>query len=127
MIDAEWLDAAPEGFGSALSFFSDAACRFYLPAYLVADLAGRLSKVDPLDYLVSGFGDMTLDQPLRLWPRVRTSQTILAKQRWSGLTQAQAMAVVRYLEWRAASIDADAAFVSQALKNFWYERAAKAL
>ena len=31
------IDRAPDGFGSALSFFSDEAFRFYLPAYLIAD------------------------------------------------------------------------------------------
>src|SRR3954462_14775879 len=32
-LDAAFIDQAPNGYGTALSFFSDEAFRFYLPAY----------------------------------------------------------------------------------------------
>lgn len=41
-LEARFLDQAPDGWGSALSFFSARAFRFYLPAYLLADLHGEL-------------------------------------------------------------------------------------
>src|SRR4051812_47440669 len=51
----EWLDEVPDGLGSALHFLSDAAIRFYIPAYLAADLAGGLRSVEPAFSLVHGF------------------------------------------------------------------------
>ena len=38
----DFLNKAPGGWGSALSFFSAAALQFYLPAYLIADINGSL-------------------------------------------------------------------------------------
>lgn len=40
---------------SALSFFSEAAFRFFFPAYLIADLRGELRTADPLFHLTGGF------------------------------------------------------------------------
>jgi hypothetical protein len=34
----EFLDQAPDGWASPLTFFSDEAFRYFLPAYLIADL-----------------------------------------------------------------------------------------
>lgn len=42
-LEADFLDAHY----SALSFFSEAGLRFFLPAYLVADLRGELKTADP--------------------------------------------------------------------------------
>jgi len=47
-IDAAFLDAHY----AALSFFSEAGFRFYLPAYLVAHIRRELKRADPL--FVSG-------------------------------------------------------------------------
>ena len=46
-LDAEFLDQAPDGWASALSFFSGDALRFYLPAYMIADIRGELKSSDP--------------------------------------------------------------------------------
>jgi hypothetical protein len=53
-LDAAFLDQAPDGFGTALSFFSDEAFHFYLPAYLLADLDGKLQRADPVFALTHG-------------------------------------------------------------------------
>src|ERR1700733_15402360 len=50
-LDAGFIDHAPYGLGCALSFMSDEAFRFYLPAYLMADLDGKLEQVDPASNL----------------------------------------------------------------------------
>ena len=44
VLSSEFIDGAPSGLGSALSFFSDSAFRFYLPAYLLADIDGKLER-----------------------------------------------------------------------------------
>jgi hypothetical protein len=46
-LDPSFLDQAPGGYASALSFFSDEAFRFYLPAYLIADVAYAQSPLPP--------------------------------------------------------------------------------
>jgi hypothetical protein len=43
-IEAAFLD----GRASALSYFSEAGFRFFLPAYLISDLRGLLYTADPL-------------------------------------------------------------------------------
>src|SRR5881392_3931678 len=50
-LEASFIDQAPGGFGSALSFFSDEAFHFYLPAYLLADLGEQLKQADPVFHL----------------------------------------------------------------------------
>jgi hypothetical protein len=47
VLDSEFLDQAPEGWRTALAFFSDRAFHFYLPAYLIADIQGELTEVCP--------------------------------------------------------------------------------
>ena len=44
----------------ALSFFSEAGLRFFLPAYLIADLQEELKTADPLFTLVHGFSDLSV-------------------------------------------------------------------
>ena len=46
---------------AALSFFSEAALRFFLPAYLVADVRDQLQTADPLFTLVHGFSDLAVE------------------------------------------------------------------
>ena len=64
-LDAEMLDARY----SALSFFSEAGFRFFLPAYLIADLQDELRTADPLFHLP---GDSTFCR-LRFLPDLVSS------------------------------------------------------
>jgi hypothetical protein len=50
-VDVEVLDAGSD----ALSFFSEAGFRFFLPAYLVADIEGALLVADPVFHLTQSF------------------------------------------------------------------------
>ena len=58
-LEASFIDQAPDGYGSALSFFSDEAFHFYLPAYLIADVDGKLRQHDPAFHLTHGLDDVT--------------------------------------------------------------------
>jgi hypothetical protein len=119
-LQPEWLDTVP-----ALSFLSNEAICFYIPAYLAADLAGRLRLADPAFALVHGFDDMSREQ--RIWRRSEETWSDYARARWSGLTQEQVLAVVHYLEWRVTrdGVDLEHGIV-EALKAYWYARAASA-
>jgi hypothetical protein len=54
-LSPSFIDQAPDGFGTALNFFSDEAFRFYLPAYLLADLDEKLKQTNVVFALTHGF------------------------------------------------------------------------
>src|SRR5215472_6673675 len=60
-LEPAFLDAHAQ----ALHFFSQAALRFFLPAFLIADLLGQLRVADPLFPLTHGFSDGSARVPTR--------------------------------------------------------------
>ena len=59
-----WEDIEPamlDGHYAALSFFSEAGFRFFLPAFLVADVRDQLQTADPLFHLIGGFHDGSIE------------------------------------------------------------------
>ncbi len=121
-LDSKWLDEAPEGWATALSFLSDEAICFYIPAFISADLRRELERAEPTFHLTHGFNDFSRDQ--HIWPRAPETWTEYGAQRWSHLTLEQVRAVVHYLEWRIVKDGMGIAHgASQALSLFWYDRA----
>jgi hypothetical protein len=124
-LDAEFVDRAGAASPSALSFFSPGAFRFYLPAYLVADLDGRLVYTDPLFYLYFGLDEATRHRAVHV-PGVGTSTWWQVQQEhFAGFTAREAAAVVAYLQWRAESEEADFArrSIREALDSYWLAKA----
>jgi hypothetical protein len=118
ILTSEWLDASPGGLGSALSFLSDDAVCFYIPAYIMADLRGELNLVDPVFYLTHGIGQ-PCDQASTDWGSY-------TRQRWALLTAPQALALVHYLEWCVAKDMLGLTHgIPEALAGFWYEHASR--
>jgi hypothetical protein len=124
----------------ALSFFSPAAFRFYLPAYLVADLQGGLKTADPEFHLTHGFSDNTVEIPtsLRLFkrtigkfelvnPRRYGAMTFhdYARYRLSVFTREEAAAICAYLEYQhdSAAHAYEKQPIQAALDAFWLDRA----
>lgn len=125
LLTPEFLDWAPDGFASALSFFSDEAFRFYLPAYLIADLNGRLQRADVLFHLTHGLDEVSRNQlinPVRYGSRTWFDA---ARYKFAMFDEAQAAVIVSYLEDRVAHADTDVERVSarQALDGYWRRRA----
>ena len=135
-IEAGFLD----GHASALSFFSEAGFRFFLPAYLISDLRGLLYTADPLFHLTHGFSDWTTEIPAGdrtvtmkhgrsslMNPRRYGAMTSFdyARYRLSIFTREEAGAIVAYLQFKHDSdpdvIDKEA--IDAALESFWTERA----
>jgi len=135
-IDADFLD----GHATALSFFSEAGFRFFLPAYLISDLRGQLQTADPLFHLTHGFSDWTTEVPAGdrtlvmrhgrsafINPRRYGAMTSYdyARYRLSVFTREEANAIVAYLEFKRDVdpdlIDSEA--IDAALDSFWLERA----
>jgi hypothetical protein len=124
-LSAKDLARMPDGYGSALSFFSAEALRYYLPAYLLADLDGKdLGNVDVVFHLVHGFGreQGELVNERRYGARTWYDS---ASHRFSTFTRAQARAIVSFLRIRQSSahFDEDRENIQRALDGYWIARA----
>lgn len=125
-LDAAFLDQAPDGYSSALSFFSDEAFRFYLPAYLLADMQGALRCTDVAFHLCFGLEDESKDEPVN--PRRYGERTWFteASHRLSVFSQHQAAAIVLYFRYKLETsdlVDFDRPRIEGALRNYWLARA----
>ncbi|HKR09414.1 MAG TPA: DUF6714 family protein [Gemmatimonadaceae bacterium] len=125
LLTPEFLDRTPGGFASALSFFSDEAFRFYLPAYLLADLRGQLQRADVLFHLTHGLDNQSRDKlvnPIRYGSRTWFDAM---RHRFSIFDKAQREVIARYLEYRerVADIEPDRRAAREALDNYWRARA----
>ncbi|MDD2806419.1 MAG: hypothetical protein PHV33_12770 [Elusimicrobiales bacterium] len=124
VLDPEFLDRAPGGLGSALSFFSDEAFRFYLPAYLLADIDGKLEFCD-LAYRLTG----------QLEKKPEESGVINRKRygdrtwwdymtfRLSVFSREQCSAIAEYLRFKLESPDSNKFVIEKALEHYWDPRA----
>jgi Family of unknown function (DUF6714) len=126
-LDAEFVDMAPDGLSSALSFFSDEAFRFYLPAYLIADIDGKLQRVDPIFFLLHGLDESTSKErvnPARYGDRTWFD---VARYKFAMFTRDQARAIFAYLRfgWQKEVCPESRKEISEALRNYWLERAAE--
>jgi hypothetical protein len=125
----------------ALSFFSEGGFRHFLPAYLIADLDGRLQTADPVFHLTNGFVDNVVKIPVgqRIYektigksgfvnPRRSGAMTWYdhARFRLSVFTREEAQAIVAYLEYKrdTDSHGMNANEINAALDTFWRDRAA---
>jgi hypothetical protein len=135
-LESDFLDAHY----SALSFFSMAGLRFFLPAYLVADLKDQLKTADPLFILTHGFSDLTIEEHIQgrnLEIKIGRSQLINPRRygaasffdynryRLSVFTREEAAAIVAYLKYKrlVVSVDFEKESIQAALDDFWLERA----
>jgi hypothetical protein len=141
-----WEDVEPttlDAHHAALSFFSEAGFRFFLPAFLVADLRGHLQTADPLGHLTGGFHDGSAVIPAGGESFVRPfgESTLVNPRRYGAMTMGdharfrlsifsreEAGAIVSYLEYKRdrEPIEALRAPIVAALDKYWRERAARA-
>ncbi len=123
-LEAAFLDRAPAGYASALSFFSDEALRYFLPAFLIADLQGELEHVDVARRLSTPFTNEARNTPVN--PRRYGKLTLFdaGRQRFAGLTPEEVAAIVAFLEYKAASDEFERETIRQALTNYWKPRLA---
>lgn len=138
-IDATTLDTQY----TALSFLSEGGFRFFMPAFLVADLEGRLQTADPVFELTHGFLDTVIPIPTKSGThlkRIGSSAFVnprrygamtwhdYARSRLSVFSREEAAAIVGYLEHRKDVDDdgIDTPAIEAALASFWRERAVSA-
>jgi len=138
-IEPSFLDAH----SSALSFFSEAGLRFFLPAYLTADLQGQLKSADPVVPLTHGFSDIEVRTTINNREFVvRTGKSELVNPRRYGagtfydyaqfrlsiFTREEAQVIVSYLEYKR-DFDwpsPDRERIDAALDGYWRSRAMNA-
>jgi hypothetical protein len=138
-IDSELLDTH----SGALNFFSEAGLRFFLPAYLLADLHDELKSADPVFVLAHGFSDLSVNVPTKTRVFVRrTGKTTFvnpkrygaltfydyARWRLSVFTREEAQAIVAYLRYKreAHAVSLDKEQIDAALSLYWLDRAENA-
>jgi hypothetical protein len=121
----------------ALSFFTASALRFYLPAYLIADLRRTLQTADPVFPLVYQLSDWSVEKQAggerfegregaavlvnpRLYGAMRNAD--YARYRLSVFAREEAAAIVAYLEWRRDAEAYDRPHIDEALDRYWRDR-----
>jgi len=117
--------------------------RFYLPAYLAADVRDALQTADPVFHLVHGFSEISITHTVSgraftrtvgrqqfINPRRYGASTFLdyARYRLSVFSREEAGAIVAYLEYtrQLDSRSSDRDRIDAALAGFWRARAASA-
>ena len=122
VLDAVFLNQAPDGWGTALSFFSDNALWFYLPAYLIADVRNELDAAnDPAVRLCSSLTVLGEQQKVsQQWGGGTMGDR--ARASFARFSPAQVSAIVAYLHWRLERVDGGDIVIEQALDNYWYDR-----
>jgi Family of unknown function (DUF6714) len=138
-LDSAMLDAHY----CSLSFFSEGGFRFFLPAYLIADLREELLTADPLFHLWHGFATVSAEVPVGsqsfrrgtggkglLNPRRYGAMTWIdyARHRLSVFTREEAKAIVAYMTYKHEhdTMGLDKPRIDVALKEFWFDRAENA-
>ncbi len=121
-LSTAFLDQSPDGFGSALSFFSAAAFRYYLPGYLLADVDDVLRQADPLFHLWHGLDDAKRDEPVNEQRYGDWTWFEAMSGRLEGFTNAEVSAIVAYLRYKAGIDECSRPYIEQALRNYWLPR-----
>jgi hypothetical protein len=118
-LDAKFLDQAPDGWRTALSFFSHRAFVFYLPAYMLADLQNELLEVTVEFHLFYGLTSDTANEKIaKIWGGGTTGQA--ARRKYDQFNPPQVAAIVAYLRWKLEQ-QADEN-ITQALEEYWLTR-----
>ena len=121
-IDASYLDEA-HGYGSALSFFSDEAFHFYLPAYLIAHIDGQLEKNDPAFKLTHGLCGRDRLKPVNRRRYGERTWLDEARYKFSMFNRQEAAAIVAYLRLIQERDKFYRDEIEESLQNYWLERA----
>jgi hypothetical protein len=121
-LDGAFLDQAPKGYASAFSFFSDDALRYFLPAFLIADLDGQLDRVDVPSRLSSWFTDESRSALVNPRRYGNPTKFEAKTQRFRNLAPEEVAAVVTYLEHAAKHYQFCREPIDEALANYWRPR-----
>lgn len=125
---------------SALIFFSEAGLRYFLPAYLIADLKGELDSAAPMFILVHGFSNRSVEHCIgdQVFIRNTGKDSYVNPRRYGGMTfydysqyrlsiftREESQAIVSYLNYKRdrSPINLEKEGIEAALNIFWMNRA----
>jgi hypothetical protein len=139
----DWSQLDPvvlDGSYNVLSFFSEGGFRYFLPAYLIADLEELLQTADPVFHLTNGFSDQVVNLPAgqRIYKKTIGKSAFVNPRRYGAMTwhdhvrcrlsvftREEAGAIVSYLEYKrdkdSHGLNREA--IDAALDSFWRDRA----
>ena len=121
-LTAEFLDQTPDGFSSGLSFFADEAFRYYIGAYMIADLTEGLEKADPVFSLTHGLDDTSYSEKINPLRFGEQEWYDLCRSNFSMFDSSQVSCIISYLENNQNEDDFSEASINQALKRYWKPR-----
>jgi hypothetical protein len=114
-----WNKLSPEfiDFDGALSFFSNEAFRFFLPAFMIADINEQLNFNNPSVWLCWSVTPQSENKKIA---QAFGGGTIgeRAKPCFKQFSKEEINAIVSYLQWKLVKDENDLT-VAQALKNYW--------
>ncbi|MES0361933.1 MAG: hypothetical protein ABUK20_13515 [Anaerolineales bacterium] len=138
----DWMNTPSpvlDNHAGALNFFSEAGFRYFLPAYLVADINNELMYADPLFHLIHGFSEGSVEHVIgtRVFVRKIGKSAFVNPRRYGGMTfydyaryrlsiftREEARAIVAYLKYKMDRDpeDLNNEEINEALNSFWLER-----
>ena len=124
-LSSKFLDQAPDGFSSALSFFSDEAFRFYLPAYIIADLNNKLEETDVLFHLCHCFTDLNKNSQINPQRYGEKTWFDTGSYKFSVFNKEQARLIIEYLKFKKKNgdlLDSEKKEIEEALNSYWNNR-----
>ena len=116
---SNWKNLSPEfiDFDGALSFFSDEAFRFYIPAFMIADINEQLNFNNPAIRLCWSVTPQSENKKIA---QAFGGGTIgeRAEECLKQFSEEERNTIVSYLQWKLVKDENDLT-VAQALKNYW--------
>lgn len=128
VLSASFLDQAPDGYGSALSFFTKESFRFYLPAYLIHDLDQKLNRSDPVFHLIHGFTNKSKDGLVNPQRYGTWTWFEFKSEKCAVFDEKQVWAIMAYLITRMNEpymMDYQKIEIEEAIENYWRKRHAE--
>lgn len=119
-----WNKLTPEfiDFDGALSYFSNEAFRFYIPAFMIADIHGELKNNDPTVPLCWSLIPPSETQKIaKVWGGgTMKSQS---SERFKDFSEEQISSIIFYLQWKLLQDEyyKNDLIIEQALKNYWLQ------
>ena len=118
----DWKKLSPEfmDLDGALSFLSDQALLFYIPAFLIADVNEELNYNDPAVRLCYALSPQS--QNIKI-AKIYGAGTLgeRAKKCFDTFSKEQVSAIVSYLQWKLSQDEFNLT-IQQALENYWLAR-----
>ncbi len=121
-LDSDFVDQLPDGFGSALSFFSSPAFRYYIPAYMVADLTAGLKHADVVFHLIHGLSSAERDIPVNRKLYGQKTWFQYSAERFSVFNYAETETIVKFLQYRCEhpdTFESERQRIHEALSFYW--------